>query len=48
LTITDSANNSPQTIALSGTGIVPISLTPATLTFGTLKVGNPSAAKRSP
>jgi hypothetical protein len=45
LTITDSANNSPQTIALSGTGIVPISLTPATLTFGTLKVGNPSAAK---
>jgi centrosomal CEP192-like protein/ASPM-SPD-2-Hydin domain-containing protein len=45
LTITDSATNSPQTIALTGTGIVPVSLTPASLTFATLKVGNSSAAK---
>ena len=45
LTITDSANNAPQTITLSGAGIVPISLTPATLAYGTLKVGNSSAAK---
>jgi hypothetical protein len=45
LTITDNAVNSPQTVPLSGTGIVPAALTPATGKFATEKVGTSSPAK---
>jgi hypothetical protein len=45
ITITDSASNSPQTITLSGTGELPVALNPASLAFGTVKVGTTSAAK---
>lgn len=43
--ITDSAANSPQTISLTGTGVQPISLTPAALNFGDQSVGTTSQAK---
>jgi len=43
--ITDSAVNSPQTIALTGTGKLPVTVSPLTLSFGTIKVGTTSAAK---
>jgi Abnormal spindle-like microcephaly-assoc'd, ASPM-SPD-2-Hydin/Beta-propeller repeat len=45
LLITDNANNSPQTVALSGTGIVSglVSLTPGSMTFSTQLVGTTSA-----
>jgi hypothetical protein len=43
--ITDSAINSPQTIALTGTGKSPVSISPLTLSFGTLTVGTTSGAK---
>jgi hypothetical protein len=45
LTLTDNASNSPQTVALSGTGTVQAKLTPATATFTTEKVGTSSPAK---
>ena len=45
VTITDSANNSPQTIALTGIGQLQVGLSPASLSFGTVKVGTTSAAK---
>jgi hypothetical protein len=45
LTIYDNASNSPQTVALSGTGEAPVVLTPATATFAKTKVGTTSAAK---
>jgi hypothetical protein len=45
LTITDNAANSPQTVALSGTGTVPVTLSPASKTFPATKVGTSSAAK---
>jgi hypothetical protein len=44
LSVSDSASNSPQTSSLTGTGIVPATLTPASATF-TAKVGTTSAAK---
>jgi Abnormal spindle-like microcephaly-assoc'd, ASPM-SPD-2-Hydin len=43
ITITDSASNSPQTIGLTGTGELPVALSPANLSFGTVKVGTTSA-----
>jgi hypothetical protein len=43
--ITDSAVGSPQTIALSGTGKLPVSVSPTSLSFGTVTVGTTSAAK---
>jgi hypothetical protein len=43
--ITDDALNSPQKIALTGTGRVAVSLNPATISFGTVSVGTPSAPK---
>jgi len=43
--IADSAINSPQTIALTGTGKLPVSVSPLTLSFGTVTVGTTSAAK---
>ena len=35
----------PQTVPLSGTGVVPATLTPATATYATQAVGTTSAAK---
>jgi hypothetical protein len=43
--ITDSASTSPQTIALTGTGVAPVTLSPTTLSFGTVVVGNTTSAK---
>ncbi len=45
LTITDNAPGSPQTVPLSGTGIVPVTLTPASKTFPITTVGTSSVAK---
>jgi subtilase family serine protease len=45
LTITDNASDSPQTVALSGTGAVQATLTPATEKFATEQVGATSPAK---
>ncbi|MFZ0321693.1 MAG: choice-of-anchor D domain-containing protein [Candidatus Sulfotelmatobacter sp.] len=45
VTISDSASNSPQSISLKGSGQLPVALTPATMAFGTQKVGTTSAAK---
>jgi len=45
LTLTDNAASSPQTVALSGTGIVPAALTPTSATYVAQSVGTTSAAK---
>jgi hypothetical protein len=45
ITITDNASNSPQSVPLSGTGIAPATLTPATATYAATKVGVTSTAK---
>jgi Pro-kumamolisin, activation domain/Abnormal spindle-like microcephaly-assoc'd, ASPM-SPD-2-Hydin len=45
LSVSDSASNSPQTAALTGTGVVPAALTPATATYSATKVGSTSSAK---
>ena len=45
LTFNDNAANSPQTVSLSGTGIVPATLTPASATYAKQTVGTTSAAK---
>lgn len=45
LTITDNATGSPQTVSLSGTGIAPVTLTPASKTFPATKVGTTGAPK---
>jgi hypothetical protein len=45
LTITDNAANSPQTVPLSGTGVLPATLAPASATFPAQKVGTTSTAK---
>ena len=42
VTVTDSANNSPQTITLKGTGINPVTFNPAQLGFGGVPVGTTS------
>ncbi len=44
ITISDSATTSPQIVGLSGTGIVPITVTPL-LSFGNVNVGSTSASK---
>jgi pimeloyl-ACP methyl ester carboxylesterase len=44
LTLTDDATNSPQSIALSGSGILPVTVT-ASISFGTQKVGTTSQNK---
>jgi hypothetical protein len=43
--IADSASNSPQTISLSGAGLQAVSVSPASLNFGTVKVGTSSPIK---
>ncbi|MGA2978462.1 MAG: choice-of-anchor D domain-containing protein [Terriglobales bacterium] len=45
LSVYDNATNSPQTVSLSGTGEAQVTLTPATATFATTKVGSHSSAK---
>lgn len=45
LTFTDNAANSPQTVSLSGTGIEPATLTPASAVYAKQKIGTTSAAK---
>jgi hypothetical protein len=45
ITITDSASNSPQSISLKGSGVFPVTLTPATLSFGNENVESTSAPK---
>jgi uncharacterized repeat protein (TIGR03803 family) len=45
LVITDSASDSPQQVPLSGTGVISVTVTPATLTFASQTVGTTSAAK---
>jgi hypothetical protein len=46
LSFADNAANSPQTVALSGTGTAPaVSLSPLSLAFSTTDVGNSSAAQ---
>jgi hypothetical protein len=47
LAISDSAPDSPQTVSLSGTGDLPLTISPATLAFGTETVGSTTAAKVS-
>jgi hypothetical protein len=45
LSVSNSASNSPQTVTLSGTGVVPATLTPASATYAAQTVGTTSAAK---
>jgi hypothetical protein len=45
LTITDNASNSPQTVALSGTGVQQVTLSSASLSFANQADGSTSAAK---
>ncbi len=45
LTFNDNAPASPQTVQLTGTGLLPATLTPATATFAKQKVGTASTAK---
>ncbi len=46
LSFTDNAAGSPQTVALSGTGIAQATLSPSSYTFKTTKVGDTSAAQK--
>lgn len=46
LSFTDNTANSPQTVALSGTGVEPATLAPTSLMFSKTKVGATSAAKK--
>lgn len=43
--IADGASNSPQSVTLTGTGVVPVDVTPASLTFAAQTVGTTSAAQ---
>jgi Putative Ig domain/Abnormal spindle-like microcephaly-assoc'd, ASPM-SPD-2-Hydin/Transmembrane protein 131-like N-terminal len=45
VTLVDNAANAPQLIALSGSGVYPITVTPATVSYGTVAVGTTSPAK---
>jgi hypothetical protein len=45
VTITDNAANSPQKLALTAFGQLPVNLNPTALAFGTVKVGTTSASK---
>lgn len=46
LSISDSAPDSPQVVSLKGTGNLPLSITPATLSFGTAAVGTTTASQK--
>ena len=45
LTITDSASNSPQTVTLTGNGVIPVTFSPAQLNFANQAAGTTSAAR---
>jgi len=45
LVVTDNASNSPQVVPLTGTGVLPVELSPTSLSFGNLDEGVSSAAK---
>ena len=45
LNVNDNASNSPQTVTLTGSGILPASLMPASAIYSSFKVGTTSAAK---
>ncbi len=45
LMVTDNASNSPQTVPLTGTGVMPVVLSPTSLSFGNLGEGDTSASK---
>ena len=45
LSVTDSASNSPQTTTLTGTGVLPVTLTNAPLSFGNVGENSPSSSK---
>jgi hypothetical protein len=45
LTFTDNASNSPQRVALSGTGTSPVSISLSSLNFGSVPVGSASASQ---
>jgi hypothetical protein len=45
LTFTDNASDSPQTVSLTGTGILAVALSPASWNFGNQAAGFTSAAK---
>jgi hypothetical protein len=45
IAINDTASNSPQIVTLSGTGILPLTILPASLDFGSVAVGSNSSAK---
>jgi len=45
LTVNDSASNTPQTSALTGTGILPVTLSSTSLNFGKVTENTPSAVK---
>lgn len=42
LTITDSAGNSPQTVSLTGSGVIPVTFSPAAVNFGNQAAGTTS------
>ena len=46
LTINDNASNSPQMVALSGTGVLPATVSPTSLNFGDVAVNETSAIKK--
>jgi Astacin (Peptidase family M12A)/IPT/TIG domain/Abnormal spindle-like microcephaly-assoc'd, ASPM-SPD-2-Hydin/Divergent InlB B-repeat domain len=46
LAMSDSAPDSPQVVSLKGTGSLPLTITPATLSFGTTTVGTTTAAQK--
>jgi len=45
ITLSDDANNSPQLITTKGTGVVPLTVAPTSLPFGSVTVAVTSAAK---
>src|SRR5271157_1898403 len=45
LMLTDNASNSPQTVPLTGAGVMPVVLSPTSLAFGNLAEGETSASK---
>ncbi len=44
LTVTDSAANSPQTVALSGNGVIPVTITPSAINFPNQAINSTSTA----
>ncbi|MGP8225142.1 MAG: choice-of-anchor D domain-containing protein, partial [Terracidiphilus sp.] len=45
ITVIDAASNSPQVATLTGTGDLPVAVSPGTLAFGNVQTGTTSAAK---